>query len=1202
MNINDNQNLKFIKQKDIKCLQANLQKARPAIDNLIETITREQIDISLIQEPYTKNNEILGFPNRWKLIYQKEANPPRAAILISNPNWNPTTIKNTKDLISIELNTIDKDFIFCSVYADGNLNIEDTLNDLDDVLDHTNCKNIIIGGDFNSHNIVWGYPKSNERGNKVLDYINSKNLFLQNTNKDPPTFQHNNSKGWPDLTFNSIDMTQHIQNWEVTEDITCSDHNYIKFTIGEKTQTIQNKRYNSNSNKQKFIKQIKLDLSNQIKEIKECNNVIQLDNTVNNLIEKIKVACEKTFKIKNRSKLKAPNWWNKELKSQRSKIKALRRRFKKTTDTNERKQYILIYKKELAIYKKNLRETKNKSWAEYCTNNKEKFGTLHKIATNKIFKPTNFTSLKNQTNNADTTNTKEILSKIIDEVFPEDNPNLDTIEQKDLRNELNSSNQFKEKPFSNKEIQFIINKLNKKKAPGPDSIDNQIIQYVNKAIPNLFKVLFNKCLELEYFPKHFKTSTLILFNKPNKNPNEPGNFRPICLLPTIGKVLEKLIINRLKHHLTINKTINEKQYGFRTNTSTENAICDVLNTLKHNRREKKHSLFITLDLKGAFDTVWWPSIRDALRKANCPINIYNILNSYLNDRKTNFTYDGGTITKILERGCPQGSCGGPDLWNLTFNDVFQEDWPTHTNIIAFADDVGLIISGNSNDELNKNSKESLDLFQKYADKKKLIISYKKCAAIRVCKTNTSKINKSIILINNNRIKQTESVKYLGLMIDQTLNWVPHIQYLKVKTNNILRNYRSMVGTNWGLRSELQKIFYQVVIEPTICYAAAAWGYPIIGRNKKSIKSLQRPFLLAITRSFRTTSNEALNVLAGITPINLKLEETAIKTKVTRLGISITDNNQFYDANTIENKINQYDIHPANKGKNIKIIINKESENNNQIDKIYTDGSKIDNLVGAAFTHFNNNQEINNWKGKLNEQNSIFQAEAIAIKKAIKYANNNKLKELDILSDSQSVLKSIDNPNHPSPIINKIQKLIHNSKIDLNLKWIKGHSNNKGNDRADELAKEATTNGTQLNLKTPKSYIVKILKENTKLKWQDEWDNTDNGRATFDFISRVSNQFLVHNPHISRYITGHGPCPAYFHRFGSARSNMCICGGVGDMDHYIMECELTREHHLKFNRNNLANQKKLIWNQNEMLKRIKIIMAQLQDNAREYEAP
>lgn len=109
-----------------------------------------------------------------------------------------------------------------------------------------------------------------------------------------------------------------------------------------------------------------------------------------------------------------------------------------------------------------------------------------------------------------------------------------------------------------------------------------------------------------------------------------------------------------------------KQFRFKKNTSTCDALFQVQEFIKNNIESKKIVIGISLDINNAFNSLKWSQIRKALRDKEIPSYIRRIIDSYLSDRSIEYpSNDGCTIRKIITAGAPQGSVLGPTLWNLT---------------------------------------------------------------------------------------------------------------------------------------------------------------------------------------------------------------------------------------------------------------------------------------------------------------------------------------------------------------------------------------------------------------------------------------------------------------------------------------------------------------------------------------------------------
>ena len=112
------------------------------------------------------------------------------------------------------------------------------------------------------------------------------------------------------------------------------------------------------------------------------------------------------------------------------------------------------------------------------------------------------------------------------------------------------------------------------KAPGPDGIPNVALKVAIQEYPDMFRKTLQKCV----FPDIWKRQQLILLPKPGKPPGVPSSYRTICLLDTLGKLLERVINNRLTTYSEGEGGLANTQYGFRKGRSTVDAISRVVAT------------------------------------------------------------------------------------------------------------------------------------------------------------------------------------------------------------------------------------------------------------------------------------------------------------------------------------------------------------------------------------------------------------------------------------------------------------------------------------------------------------------------------------------------------------------------------------------------------------------------------------------------
>ena len=155
--------------------------------------------------------------------------------------------------------------------------------------------------------------------------------------------------------------------------------------------------------------------------------------------------------------------------------------------------------------------------------------------------------------------------------------------------------------------------------------------------PNFFTEIY-EYLRRGYFPTQWRRSIIIPIVKPGKEGSvEASKYRPINLLNEGGKRLEKLLNDRINHHIYSHSLLNGNQYGFFPQKITVDAALVAEEFVRENLQQRNYVVIVSLDVKGAFDAAWWPSILSSLRDLRCPKNLYILTQSYLSDRIVIFT-------------------------------------------------------------------------------------------------------------------------------------------------------------------------------------------------------------------------------------------------------------------------------------------------------------------------------------------------------------------------------------------------------------------------------------------------------------------------------------------------------------------------------------------------------------------------------------
>ncbi|GBL89913.1 Retrovirus-related Pol polyprotein from type-1 retrotransposable element R1 [Araneus ventricosus] len=167
------------------------------------------------------------------------------------------------------------------------------------------------------------------------------------------------------------------------------------------------------------------------------------------------------------------------------------------------------------------------------------------------------------------------------------------------------------------------------------------------------------------------------------------------------------------------------KHDFREGKSVDTAINELLRNIKTARRNGKHVLVLSIDIKGAFDNLQHRAILKTLDASACPSNINRFFHSLLQNRKVTLLTPQGRATKEQKQGCPQGSCSGPAMWNLVANEILNRVWPDNVHIQAFADDFVLVIKADTNKSLVEDTQSAITQFSSWCSENELAISTEK---------------------------------------------------------------------------------------------------------------------------------------------------------------------------------------------------------------------------------------------------------------------------------------------------------------------------------------------------------------------------------------------------------------------------------------------------------------------------------------------
>ncbi|GFV47932.1 putative 115 kDa protein in type-1 retrotransposable element R1DM [Trichonephila clavipes] len=475
------------------------------------------------------------------------------------------------------------------------------------------------------------------------------------------------------------------------------------------------------------------------------------------------------------------------------------------------------YKALRANYKKSVIDTKNKAWEYFCSTNSNNFGFTFKAAFGKLSNPINLHQISTG-DPASLFHSK--VSLLLDSHFPSGSSPIPLV-----FNDCSPPS-----CLSPSEVEVVFRKLRGGKAPGIDLIDYAIWKALYNSFPNLLFRFFNLCIQFNHFPSIFKNTKIKFLLKPRRDPSSTLSYRPICLLSTLGKILERIFLNRFLRCISKNNILHRSQFGFRENRSCIEAVDKLVHHIK-NTRVNKHTASTFIDIKSAFDNVDWSTLFHIFHSYRIPLHFQKFIHSYLTNRVIIWTDNTFTIKKQIFKGCPQGSVLSPTLWNIYFNPILSLNSELFL-LQAFADDLAIVSFGLSRKKLEDNTNKILSLVNSKLSELNLSIATAKTVSVvfrcpfiqgRGFRGSTTFRRNPIFKIGSNSIHISKSYKYLGVNIDNRLSWTPHINSIKDKILWISSNFYRVSKNFNHQHISLMKLWYTSVVQPIISYGAGVWG-------------------------------------------------------------------------------------------------------------------------------------------------------------------------------------------------------------------------------------------------------------------------------------------------------------------------------------------------------------------------------------------
>lgn len=376
------------------------------------------------------------------------------------------------------------------------------------------------------------------------------------------------------------------------------------------------------------------------------------------------------------------------------------------------------------------------------------------------------------------------------------------------------------------DVGYALRRRANKKSSGRDKIPDFVLRKTEIGTWRHLAILVNHCLNIGYFPVEWKRALVVPIPKYGSNSRTAGDYRPISLLSSFGKLLEWFIVSGINRRIVIGGVLRDCQFGFKNGHSTSHALVVFADYVARGLNKRYPTLAVSLDFAKAFDTVWQDGIIYKMMDLGFDKNTCRIVTNFLRDRTFCVGVNGELSNgRTVEAGVPQGSILGPVLYNIFVSDIPQP--PEGDILLIYADDMLVAMNGARARTLNNRMNTYLDILNDYFRKWGLKLNLGKTDGIMI-KGRRGRLYPNSrgfipsLSIGGEAVRTSDRIKYLGVIFHEDFEYYRHIDYVLEKVRKVFYSYIGILRRRNALTNEVRLLVYRQIIRPLMAYAFPVW--------------------------------------------------------------------------------------------------------------------------------------------------------------------------------------------------------------------------------------------------------------------------------------------------------------------------------------------------------------------------------------------
>jgi hypothetical protein len=439
-------------------------------------------------------------------------------------------------------------------------------------------------------------------------------------------------------------------------------------------------------------------------------------------------------------------------------------------------------------------------------------------------------------------------------------------------------------PFGESELFDLLRVTSNKSAPGSSGIGWDLLKKGWGVVKDHLIHAYNACLTLGHHPARWKEAKVVAIPKPDKpDYSLPKAHRPISLLETMSKLLEKAVAKHMQHDIIKHELIHANQFGGRAHSSCLDAGLALLHDVQDAHRRGLKVGILLFDVRGFFDNVNHGRMTAILENLGYPPELVRWSEAFLKNRKVHLSFNNVISEERGQPiGVPQGSPLSP-VYSITYTSSIlskMREWH-NSSLGMYVDDGILFAAAEEWRDVERLLAARYTVCKEWLQRSGLAIELDKTELLFFQKpyernavlAPTRLVLPDLTISSYYVVRPVENLRYLGFFINRRLKWEPHIRIMCNRAQASIKALQVLGNSIRGLSMANWRLVLNAVCLPVLTYRSQLWFLTGAAKGLTNmVQRVQNDMVRQVTGAFRTAPREPLLHFTRMLPMKFFIEK------------------------------------------------------------------------------------------------------------------------------------------------------------------------------------------------------------------------------------------------------------------------------------------------------------------------------------------